>query len=67
MTRAPKSAKVVADYEIDRSDSLKSKEIQVRLEIVKTLVVLENFMELALPVQLEIIATLVKYIMTGKK
>jgi len=42
-------------------------EIQVRLDIVKTLVVIPDFMSLELPVQLSIIETLVNYVLTGKK
>jgi len=42
-------------------------EIQVRLDIVKTLVVIPQFMELDLPVQLSIMETLVKYVLTGER
>jgi hypothetical protein len=42
-------------------------EINVRLEIVKTLILVPDFVELEVPVQLSIIDTLVNYVLTGKK
>jgi hypothetical protein len=57
MARTPK-AKVTAS-----SDT----EIQVRLDITKTLIVIPDFVVMELPVQLSIIDTLVNYVLTGKK
>jgi len=42
-------------------------EIQVRLDITKTLIVIPDFVVMELPVQLSIIDTLVNYVLTGKK
>jgi hypothetical protein len=64
MARTPK-----AKSAIEEATSLISKatEIQVRLDITKTLIVIPDFVVMELPVQLSIIDTLVNYVLTGKK
>jgi hypothetical protein len=62
MARTPKTKPVEK-----KTEWANDKEIPVRLEIVKTLVVIPNFMELDLDIQLNIIETMVKYVLTGEK
>jgi hypothetical protein len=64
MARTPKAKSAIEEATSLLSETTK---IGVRLDIVKTLVVIPSFMELELPIQLSIMDTLVKYVLTGER